>query len=157
MFYLESILKENLLEAYETLLYRLPWKTKSASKLVHLNENEIFLDVFPVYQNLDSYLSSDQDSYRWSALRSAVKALRTFGEWSAALSLGALTAREGLSRMRQVMSQRLVPTIASGDRASLSMARDAMENFLSFLVDSSSQDLRNIIATLQSLAFSPYR
>lgn len=150
-------MKENLVEAYETLLYRLPWKTKSASKLSHLNENEIFLDVFPVYQNLDSYLSSNQDSYRWSALRSAVRALRTFGEWSAALSLGSLSGREGLGRVRQVMNQRLVPTIASGDRASLGTARDAIENFLSFLVDSRSQDLRNVIATLQSLAFSPYR
>jgi hypothetical protein len=149
-------LKENLVETYETLLYRLPWKTKSASKLGHLNENEIFLDVFPVYQSLDSYLSSNQDSYRWSALRSAVRALRTFGEWSAALGLGSLTGREGLGRVRQVMSQRLVPTIASGDKTSLGMARDAIENFLSFLVDSRSQDLGNIIATLQSLAFSPY-
>ena len=150
-------MREDLAETYETLLFRLPWKKKSASKISRLNENEIFLDVFPVYQSLDSYLTSNQDSYRWSALRSAVRALHTFGEWSGALSLRRLgESGENLARVRQIMSQRLIPAIASGDRASLSSAKDAIEGFLTFLVDSSSQDLRNIIATLQSLAFSPY-
>ena len=95
--------------------------------------------------------------YRWSALRYAVRALRTVGQWSNTLSLSSLgDARQTLSKVRQVMTQRLVPTIASGDRTSLSTAKDAIENFLSVLVGSSKQDLRNIIATLQSLAFSPY-
>jgi hypothetical protein len=150
-------LKEDLVDTYENLLYRIPWKPKSISKLSYLNEDEIFLDVFPIYQNLDNFLSSNQDMYRWSALRYAVRALRTVGQWSNTLSLSSLgDARQTLSKVRQVMTQRLVPTIASGDRTSLSTAKDAIENFLSVLVGSSKQDLRNIIATLQSLAFSPY-
>jgi hypothetical protein len=123
-----------------------------------MNEDEIFLNIFPIYQNLDSYLTTKHDSYRWSALRSAVRALRTVGEWSNPLSLLRFgNARESLTRVRHVMSQRLLPTIASGDIAGLSMARDALESFLTFLVDSNaSNDLRNIIASLQSLAFPAY-
>src|SRR5690348_4310147 len=32
-------------------------------------EDEIFLDVYPVYENLDKYLLTGEDSFRWSALR----------------------------------------------------------------------------------------
>lgn len=133
----------------------LKWRSKRIDMMFPGEEDEIFLDVYPVYENLDKYLVTGEDSFRWSALRSTVRAVRTVRDWSHAIKLeGVGVSRESLGKMREVLSQRLVPAITSGDHGGLGLAREALERFLGFLLDSSSDDLKSIVRTLQSLGFS---
>ncbi len=141
-----------LVEGHGSGFYRwLPWRLIGAKKPSPGKRDEIFVDVYPIYEDLDYYMVSGDDSYRWSALRSTVRAVRTGYSWSNGFREG---ASEYLGKVRDVMSKHLVPAIASGDSESLSVAHDALERFLTFLVDSSGEDLKSIIRTLQSLGFS---
>lgn len=113
--------------------------------------DEIFVELYPIYEDLDNYLFSGWDSYRWSALRSAVRAVRTGYSWSDGVGE---VSNGSVGRVRSVMSKHLVPAIASGDGQSLGVACDALERFLMHLMDSSSEDLKSIVRMFQSLGFS---
>ena len=112
--------------------------------------DEIFVDLYPIYEDLDNYVLSGEDSYRWSALRSTVRAVRTGQSWSDGFRE---SSGENLGKVRDLMSKRLVPAIASSERQSLGFARDALESFLTYLVDSSSAELKSIVRMFQSLGF----
>jgi hypothetical protein len=114
-------------------------------------QDEIFLDIYPVFSNLDEFLSTRNDGFRLSAARSLERAVRTVHDWSHAIKVeGQGISKGNLFTLRETLSQNLKPTISSANLTDIAIARDALARFLVFLLDPSKDDLKSIIRTLRS-------
>lgn len=139
-----------LVASYMILRWRY-WKTAHRYSF----EEEVFLALYPIYDDLGTYLLTKDSSFRKNALQELFKAIHLLQKrkpWSSPDRPPELPIpAEKLGRLSEEMSQHLIPALRHGHDENSSLARDILRNFLMSLLGSFSEGIDQAITALQSL------